>query len=66
MNLEEYFEEEQHEEPVIEQSLQEYIEDAKDIAAQLRYPDECFKRLDICKSKIEVNNVLAYYRRRIK
>jgi hypothetical protein len=48
-----------------QEDLEKYKEDARAIAVELRYPQQCLDRIDICKSIVAVNNVLAYYRRRI-
>lgn len=49
-----------------QQNLLGYILDAKKAAVELKYPKECIDRLDICKTKLEVNNVMATYRRRMR
>lgn len=49
-----------------QKNLLSYILDAKKAAVELKYPKECLDQLDICKTKIEVNNVMSTYRRRIR
>lgn len=49
-----------------QQNLLSYILDAKKAAVELKYPKECLDKLDACKSKTAVNNVMSMYRRRIR